>query len=165
VARTRTERKRLGEGYVFGIVLRPALGGEEVVVPAPGGAGEAAADPRPVLVHGALARLDVKELAARREDLILLVAQDPLTVDLLRVLLTYVRGRLADALAEPPDVGLGDRRSRIRAAVGGTFGAVVAGRARALEYPTPRDCVAGQAALEIQATTVDQVCGECLRRR
>jgi hypothetical protein len=126
----------LGEGYVLGIVLRPALESEEIVVPAPGGAREALADPRAMLVHRALPRLDIEELAARREDLVLLVSQHPLPVDLLRVLLAYVGDRLAEALGEPSDISVGDRRPRVRAAVGGTFGAVVAGRGRGLEYPT-----------------------------
>jgi hypothetical protein len=89
-----------------------------------------------VLVHGALPRFGVEELAARCKDLVLLVAQDPLPGDLLRVFLAYVGDRLAEALGEPPDICIGDPRSRVRAAVGGTLGAVVAGRARTLEYLT-----------------------------
>src|SRR3954469_14155251 len=107
-----------GQRYVLGIVLRAALEGEEVVVPAPDGAGKLAADARPVLVYGALPRLRVEELAAGRKELVPLVAQDRLSIDLLRVLLTYVGDRLAETLGKPPDVSLGDRRSRIRAAVG-----------------------------------------------
>ena len=108
-----------------------------VLVPAPSSIREPAADPRPVLVHSALPRFAVEELTARREDVVLLVPQHPLPLDLLRVLLADIGDRLAEALGEPPDISVGDRRSGIRAAVGRTFGAVVAGRGRVPEYSTP----------------------------
>src|SRR5919109_4037648 len=126
----------LRESYVLGVVLRPAFEREEVVVTAPDRAREAAADQRPVLVDRALPRLDVEELAARPKDLVLLVAQDPLTRDHLRVLLPDVGDWLAEAPGEPPDVGFTDRRARIRAAVGRALRAVVAWLGRMREYAT-----------------------------
>src|SRR5205814_8946548 len=62
---------------------------------------------------------------------------------LLRVLLAYVGDRLAETLGEPLDVSVGDLDPRVRAAVGRALRAVVTGRGRALEYPTP----GGQAAI------------------
>src|SRR5262245_28685068 len=95
---------------VLGVVLRGALGHQEVVEAAAHAAGVLAADLRTAVVDRALPGLEVEELAGGAEELVLLVPEDAdaaavVLGDELGVLLRRLADRDAEVLRQPLEVG------------------------------------------------------------
>src|SRR5262249_14138104 len=109
-----------------GIVLRPALEREEIVVATAAVAGIAAAGGGARRIYGAAALLGVEEAAEAAEGLILLAAHGVFVSPALggEFCLCLPEAQI-ELLREPLHVALGERDQRIGAAVAGTFAAVV----------------------------------------